>query len=184
MGSVVISGATSGAVTLAVPAVAGTNTITLPAATGTVDAFPSGTVMMFVQTSAPTGWTKSTANDNAALRIISGSVSTGGSVNFTTAFASQAVAGTVGSTTLTAAMLASHTHNRGTIYTGASANNPGTRIGSASATVFYTNGGSGYTADSGGTFAAGSGSSHNHSFTGTAINLAVKYVDAIIATKN
>jgi hypothetical protein len=36
MSSVVISGDTSGAITLAVPAVAGTNTITLPASTGTV----------------------------------------------------------------------------------------------------------------------------------------------------
>ena len=36
MSSVVISGDTSGAITLAAPTVAGTNTITLPAATGTV----------------------------------------------------------------------------------------------------------------------------------------------------
>jgi hypothetical protein len=36
MSSVVISGDTSGAITLAVPTVAGTNTATLPAATGTV----------------------------------------------------------------------------------------------------------------------------------------------------
>lgn len=36
MSSVVISGDTSGQVTLAAPAVAGTNTITLPASTGTV----------------------------------------------------------------------------------------------------------------------------------------------------
>jgi len=34
MSSVVISGDTSGAITLAAPAVAGTNTITLPAVTG------------------------------------------------------------------------------------------------------------------------------------------------------
>jgi hypothetical protein len=36
MGSVVLSGATSGAITLAVPAEAGTRTLTLPAETGTV----------------------------------------------------------------------------------------------------------------------------------------------------
>jgi hypothetical protein len=36
MSSVVISGDTSGAITLSAPAVAGTNTITLPASTGTV----------------------------------------------------------------------------------------------------------------------------------------------------
>ena len=52
MSSVVISGDTSGAITLAAPAVSGTNTATLPAATGTVmvsgnmpafSASPSGT---------------------------------------------------------------------------------------------------------------------------------------------
>lgn len=36
MSSVIISGDTSGAITLAAPAVAGTNTATLPATTGTV----------------------------------------------------------------------------------------------------------------------------------------------------
>ena len=36
MSSVIITGDTSGAITLAAPAVAGTNTITLPASTGTV----------------------------------------------------------------------------------------------------------------------------------------------------
>jgi hypothetical protein len=36
MSSVVISGDTSGAITLAAPSVSGTNTATLPAATGTV----------------------------------------------------------------------------------------------------------------------------------------------------
>ena len=36
MSSIVVSGDTSGAITIAAPAVAGTNTLTLPAATGTV----------------------------------------------------------------------------------------------------------------------------------------------------
>ena len=34
MSSIVVSGDTSGAITIAVPAVAGTNTVTLPASTG------------------------------------------------------------------------------------------------------------------------------------------------------
>jgi hypothetical protein len=146
--------------------------------------FPTGTRMMFVQTSAPTGWTKDTSHDNKALRVVSGTAGTGGSVAFTTAFASQAVAGTVGSTTLTTAQMPSHRHNRGTILTNASPANPGASIGSGAATVFYTNGGTGYTADSTGTEAEGGGGSHNHTFTGTAINLAVQYVDVIIATKD
>ena len=34
---------------------------------------PSGTVMVFYQSAAPTGWTKSTSNNNKALRVVSGS---------------------------------------------------------------------------------------------------------------
>jgi hypothetical protein len=60
MSSVIISGDTSGAITLAAPSVAGTNTITLPAQTGTIlvggpafGAYKSGSN----QTTA-TGWNK------------------------------------------------------------------------------------------------------------------------------
>jgi hypothetical protein len=34
---------------------------------------PSGTVMVFYQAAAPTGWTKSTSNNDKALRVVSGS---------------------------------------------------------------------------------------------------------------
>ena len=63
--------------------------------------FPSGTAMLFVQTAAPTGWTKSTTHDNKALRVVSGTASSGGTVAFTTAFASQGVSGSLSSTTAT-----------------------------------------------------------------------------------
>ena len=33
---------------------------------------PSGTVMVFYQAAAPTGWTKSTSNNDKALRVVSG----------------------------------------------------------------------------------------------------------------
>lgn len=63
MSSVVLSGDTSGAITLAAPAVAGTNTITLPAATGT--AMVSGNMPAFSayrstsdQTVSNSSWTK------------------------------------------------------------------------------------------------------------------------------
>lgn len=65
MSSVVISGDTSGTVSLTVPAVAGTNTATLPAATGTV--MVSGNMPAFSaylsgasQTVSSTTWTKAT----------------------------------------------------------------------------------------------------------------------------
>ena len=136
-------------------------------------AFPSGTIMLFVQTSAPTGWTKSTTHDNKALRIVSGAASTGGSVAFTTAFASQAVAGTVGSTTLTTSQIPSHSHvTQSDTY----------NVGGGGATVISTIGNSG--SRYGNTQNEGGGGSHTHTFTGTAINLAVQYVDVIIATKD
>ena len=129
--------------------------------------------MLFVQTAAPVGFTKSTANNDKALRVVSGTASTGGSVAFTTAFASQAVSGTVGNHTLTTAQMPSHTHN--TASTGAG--------------TFATAGGYAYRIDFGtkntyASAATGGGGSHNHSFTGTAIDLAVSYVDVIIATKD
>jgi hypothetical protein len=160
--------------------------------------FASGTKLLFQQTSAPTGWTKDTSHDNKALRVVSGTAGTGGSVAFTTAFTSQAVSGsignttaggTVGATTLSTSQIPSHNHGRGTTLTGGPAN-PGTHFG---ANVYYTNSGSGYTADASGTDYAGgggshdhsfSGSAHNHTFTGTAINLAVQYVDVILAAKD
>lgn len=67
-------------------------TITAPAV------FPTGTKMLFAQTTAPLGWTKQTTTDNAALRVVSGTAGSGGSVNFTAAFTNQAVTGGIGST--------------------------------------------------------------------------------------
>ena len=66
MSSLVISGDTSGAITLSAPAVAGTNTATLPAATGTV--MVSGNMPAFSayntggQTVSNGTWTKITIN--------------------------------------------------------------------------------------------------------------------------
>jgi hypothetical protein len=55
--------------------------------------------MLFAQTSAPTGWTKNASTgDNSALRVTTGTASTGGSVGFTTAFASQTPTGSVSTT--------------------------------------------------------------------------------------
>lgn len=135
--------------------------------------FAVGTAMMFVQTAAPTGWTKSTTHNNKALRVVSGAASSGGTVAFTTAFASKAVAGTVGSTTLALADIPSHAHGAG-----ASANAPTLAKGQTSQSLRNT------AAAGNASTANGGGGSHNHTFSGTAIDLAVQYVDVIIATKN
>ena len=59
MSSVVISGDTSGAITLAAPAVAGTNTITLPATTGTLSLYSAPQITTYTSSSGtytvPTG---------------------------------------------------------------------------------------------------------------------------------
>jgi microcystin-dependent protein len=133
--------------------------------------FPSGTRMLFHQTAAPTGWTKDASAYNHALRLVGGTVGSGGSAAFTTAFASQAVSGTVGNTTLTEAQIPAHTHGftasvtDGNGPTGSGA----TRAQTTSASTTQSTGG---------------GQSHTHTFTGNAINLAVQYVDVIIAQKD
>jgi len=153
-------------------------------------AFDSGTVMLFAQTTAPTGWTKnSSSGDNSALRVVTGNASTGGSVAFTTAFASQtptgsvsitAVSGTAGATTLTTPQIPSHTHavfgnNAGGSPGGLTTSDSGPQI-SANPTGSTGGGGS---HDHPFSFTSGSGT-----FTGNAINLAVQYIDVIRATKN
>ncbi len=53
---------------------------------------PSGATMLFYQSSAPTGWTKSTSHNNKALRVVSGSGGgDGGSQSFTNAFQNHSV---------------------------------------------------------------------------------------------
>jgi hypothetical protein len=197
----------------------------------TASGFPAGTLMLFQQTAAPTGWTKQTTHDNKALRVVTGTAGSGGSVGFTTAFASQTPSGTVsvsvsagtlgvgigtlavanataggtlsggsvGSTTLATSQIPSHTHSI-----------PGfdcvqnVTATSLTAGIFNLNtgatggGGSHNHSFSAPTF---SGTAHNHSltgsptisgspsvtsstFSGNAINLAVQYVDLIIASKD
>jgi len=196
--------------------------------------FASGTVLIFQQTAAPTGWTKITTNDNAALRVVSGTAGTGGTVAFTTAFASQAVSGTNANTTasgtnavsgsvdgtaITTAQMPSHnhgindpghahgvadpTHAHGQGAYGNWPVNPGSYWNLAAPTSTagaYTGigiygAGTGISTQANGSNAAHShgvsgvavaftGAAHTHTFTGTAINLAVKYVDVIAASKN
>ena len=98
-------------------------------AVGNAEPFPSGTSMLFQQTSAPTGWTKQTTHNDKALRIVTGSVGTGGSVAFSTALGSGAtvadgavsgspdasslsvsISGNIANHTLTVNSIPSHSH--------------------------------------------------------------------------
>jgi hypothetical protein len=182
-------------------ATAGTNTTQIAStafvttALGNYQTFPSGTAMLFVQTSAPTGWTKSTTHDNKALRVVSGAASSGGSTAFTSVFASRTpsgsisnttVTGGVGSTTLATSQIPSHIHDTALV----SAANTGFGIGGSVAGingVSYTTNNRCLTSATGGGGSHDHGLSlnaHNHGFTGTAMDFAVQYVDVIIATKN
>lgn len=63
--------------------------------------FASGTKVLFQQTSAPTGWTKDVTHNNKALRLVNGTVTTGGTTAFTTVFASRTPAGTLNNVSVT-----------------------------------------------------------------------------------
>jgi hypothetical protein len=179
-------------------------------AAGGTSPIPAGTVTNFIQASAPTGWTQVTTWNNYAFRVVSGTGGgTGGSVAFTTAFASQtpsgsvstsisSVSGSVGisggsvsSYTLATTDIPSHTHSSPSINVGIGCGSAtivsNAACGAGTALVSNATGGGGshthgFTQPTGSfTFSSGSASS---SFTGSAINLAVQYVDNIIASKN
>ena len=166
-----------------------------------IDIIPAGSLMLFQQSSAPTGWTKATAHDNKALRVVTGSASSGGSNTFAAAFNNdQTVSGTTGGTgvtitgatashTLTTSEMPSHTHTFGgwSMAQGIRHEDGTDYIpqrgdqGGASGTYTFnsTGGGGGHTHDAG-TLA---GSSHTHTFSDT-FNLDVQYVDVIICSKD
>jgi hypothetical protein len=98
----------------------------------TYSQFAAGTALLFYQAAAPTGWTQVTTQNNKALRVVSGTGGgTGGSVAFTTAFASQTPAGSV-STSISAI-----SGTVGTSITGVSGS-VGISGGSVSATTLTT----------------------------------------------
>lgn len=148
--------------------------------------FASGTKMLFRQSSAPVGWTKDTSINDAALRVVSGSVSSGGSAGFAAAFAAGV---TAGNTALTVNQIPAHTHT-------ATVTDPGhthtlgvTVTGGLYPTGSYMLGSGaspyGPTASSqtGITVAnanTGGGQAHNHSLPMADL----KYVDVIVATKD
>ncbi|ANS04805.1 hypothetical protein [uncultured Mediterranean phage] len=149
--------------------------------------FGSGTVMLFHQSSAPTGWTKLTATSTEALadagiRVIgttSFNAGVNGTVAFETAFASHTpagnIAGNTAATTLSLAQIPAHTHTVNTAYgNNKQSGNPAAGQGGSN------------TQASG---SAGGGGSHTHgvgnfAFSGNAIDLDVKFVDVILASKD
>ena len=150
------------------------------------DIFAQGTSSIFFQASAPTGWSKSSSNNNKALRVVTGTGGgTGGSNSFTSAFPSSKpvsgnfpISGTVGNHTLTSNQLPTHTHANGGAVTlspgggdvrsggGWSRSTPGTGNNTTNASA-HSHG-----------FSSGSASFNSN------INLAVQYIDVIICSFN
>jgi hypothetical protein len=126
--------------------------------------FASGTRMSFNQTAAPTGWTKDTSStiNDSILRLVTGTVSSGGSVAFSTWNSS----GTTGAYTLTTSDIPSHTH--GLIYGDSSGGN----INPFKTNAYDLN-------NQYNTQATGGGGSHSHSLSNS-----IKYYDFIIASKD
>jgi hypothetical protein len=150
---------------------------------------PSGTKMLFVQTSAPTGWTKDTTHNNKALRVVTGTAGSGGNIHFTSAFANRTVSdtaagGSVHHHTLSWHEMPAHHH----------------LVDHAQALATFGTEGSRWYHRVHGTYVAashqpdrrtsGAGSSwgHAHGFNGHhhnhSLDMAVQYVDVIIATKD
>ena len=159
--------------------------------------FPSGTRMLFHQASAPTGWTKSTTNNDRALRVVSGTSggTQGGDYSFSSRLNSTVTTanGSVSSHTLTESEIPSHYHyafrsgNAGQLRNGSnlSSNNyPGSGTGPGNLYETYNITARNEVPNVGRTSNAGSTSGHNHGFTNPNFNLNVAYTDVIIAEKN
>ena len=155
---------------------------------------PSGTRLLFHMSSPPVGWTKDTSHNDKALRVVSGSVGTGGSVAFSSVMASQTPAGTVStnftgttaSTVLSVSQIPSHSHTFTESFSkednnfSAGSQRPlrenSVNLGNYTITTASTGGGGGHTH----AFSVTGGST----FSGSAMNLAIRYVDIIIAQKD
>jgi hypothetical protein len=129
-----------------------------------IGAFPSGTLMTFQQSTAPIFWTKITTFNDAVLRVVSGTASSGGSNTFSSVNAQTVVGGH--SEVVAESAPHNHTDNESTgsaLF--ASATCPAQLYALPSGPAL--------------TGASGSGVAHNH-----AIAFSIKYVDVIIAQKN
>ena len=173
---------------------------------------PQGTQMVFASSPAPTGWTTLTANNDKALRVVNGSTTlgTGGSVPFTTAFASYTptgsvnspITGSVAAVALSVNQIPAHRHFIAANVTNNSATtitstNQAKRGGhtelSSNNNEDYHLGGVTTDATVGRTSSVGSGQTHTHgkgtlsvssSFAGDSRDFSVEYVDIIIAQKD
>lgn len=122
----------------------------------------SGTICLFQQTAAPTSWTKLTVLNDYALRVVTGTASTGGGDNFSAVFPQA----TTASHTLITAEMPAHTHDVTTHPNNQAVDTAG---GTAADEVGVTT-----TSTS-----TGGGGGHTHGMT---MNL--RFIDVILASKD
>ena len=125
----------------------------------------SDTVAVFFQSGAPTDWTKSTANNDKMLRVVSG---TGGGTGGTSALSSPAHNISAAAHTVSTSEMPAHTHVQ--------------KSGGSSTGIEHRSNDGGVTTSSGNTGSTGGGGSHTHTGTGSITTPA--YMDVIIATKD
>jgi len=141
--------------------------------------FPAGTLMLFQQTSAPTGWTKQVTHNDKSLRVVSGAAGSAGSVAFSTVFGRTAT----DSHTLVEAEIPSHNHGSAGSHTHNVTRN--VNLSGSITTIQRTS-----NATSTGVDVTSSAGAHTHSAFGGSgghthnIDLRVQYVDVIIASKD
>lgn len=149
---------------------------------------PAGSTMIFLQPSAPTGWTQLTTSgfSDSMIRLITGAGGgTGGSIPFSTFFTSSSTyngnltltSGQTGDFTIDESTMASHSHFFPSIVAG---NGSGRMMG-GSCCNGPGNINSSFT---------GGGQAHNHTLVGATADgnfvtdFSLKYVDAIVASRN
>lgn len=145
------------------------NSAVLPSLQAAGYVFPAATAMLFQQTAAPTGWTKATTHNDKALRLVSGTASSGGSSPFSTVFGLTATSGytlLVADVPALGATFSYRLSPNGYSIPGAEDAPNLIQAGSGLSNVVTLT-------------TTGGGGSHAHS-----INLRTHYVDVIIATKD
>jgi len=129
-----------------------------------IDAIDTGTLAVWQQTAAPTGWTKETTHNDKSLRVVSGAAGSGGATAFNSVFGSGKV---VGARSLSVAQLAAHTH--AILVRTTSDSSTSVAIQDLYNTAWSTS----YSGSQ------GSGNTHDHT-----LSLDLQYVDLIIASKD
>jgi hypothetical protein len=138
-----------------------------------VQPFVAGTQMLFQQSSAPTGWTKLTNHNDKALRIVSGTAGSSGSVPFSTLFSRT----NTDNYTLTTGLMPSHGHVISGWMYGQASTDPSNVVNGS-----VVGGGSGNAGNiqcSIGAENQGGNGPHSHG-----LDMRVAYVDCIIGLKN